>query len=294
MPRPPAPRRGAACWCRGCGRRGSRHRWSAWRRWGSAWRLVLGFPAVQIAAMHFASPLIRGTLLRRYKRFLADVMLEDGREVVAHCANPGGDAGAERAGDDGLAGAVERSAAQARLRLAAGRAAPAGTSPGSTPGCRTGWSPRRWRRAQCRRWPGTPAVRPEVRYGTASRVDFLLTGAGAAGRLCRGEERAPAARGGLGGVSRQRDGARGATPARAGGRGGGRGAGRACSTWCSARTAGGSGWRRTSTRPMRRRRRGACGGGGGAGPRHPDRRGAASGWTGRCRWRTERRPRELQ
>ena len=29
-------RRGAACWCRGCGPRGSRRRWSAWRRWGSA------------------------------------------------------------------------------------------------------------------------------------------------------------------------------------------------------------------------------------------------------------------
>ena len=39
--------------------------------------------------MRFARPLIRGTLVRRYKRFLADVMLEDGREVTAHCANPG-------------------------------------------------------------------------------------------------------------------------------------------------------------------------------------------------------------
>lgn len=39
--------------------------------------------------MQFPAPLVRGTLVQRYKRFLADVTLDSGETVTAHCANPG-------------------------------------------------------------------------------------------------------------------------------------------------------------------------------------------------------------
>lgn len=40
--------------------------------------------------MRWQTPLIRGHLIRRYNRFLADIRLEEtGAEVTAHCPNPG-------------------------------------------------------------------------------------------------------------------------------------------------------------------------------------------------------------
>jgi sugar fermentation stimulation protein A len=39
--------------------------------------------------MQFSQPLIKGTLIQRYKRFLADVRLEKGEVITAYCANPG-------------------------------------------------------------------------------------------------------------------------------------------------------------------------------------------------------------
>jgi sugar fermentation stimulation protein A len=48
--------------------------------------------------MRFSSRLIRGTLIQRYKRFLADVRLANGEIVTAHCTNTGSMLGCKEAG----------------------------------------------------------------------------------------------------------------------------------------------------------------------------------------------------
>ncbi|MEM9370380.1 MAG: DNA/RNA nuclease SfsA [Pseudomonadota bacterium] len=122
--------------------------------------------------MKFAAPLIPGRLIRRYKRFLADIELETGGEVTAHCANPGAMLGVS---DPGSRVWVEPNSDPKRklryswklIELSAGHYAGIDTS-----------IPNRVvnEALQAELIPGlTGDVRAEVRYGRNSRVDFLLT-----------------------------------------------------------------------------------------------------------------------
>lgn len=127
--------------------------------------------------MEFATPLVPARLIRRYKRFLADVRLEDGREVTAHCANPGSMMGLARPGtkiwlepnDD------PRKKLKFGWRLVE-------HADGHFTGVDTSVPNRALKAALlAHAVPGLPSydlVRPEVKYGTNSRIDFLLSGDG--------------------------------------------------------------------------------------------------------------------
>lgn len=126
--------------------------------------------------MEFPTPLVPATLIKRYKRFLADCRLEDGREITAHCANPGSMMGLADPGSrvwlepnddpkkklkfgwrliehkDGHFTGVDTSLPNRMLKAAL----MAGEVPELV----------------------APLVRAEVKYGENSRIDFLLSGAG--------------------------------------------------------------------------------------------------------------------
>src|SRR3984957_14192334 len=126
--------------------------------------------------MRFTTPLVPATLVRRYKRFLADVALPSGETVTAHCANPGSMIGLaapgapvwlsrshnpkrklghsrERVEVDLGSGTELVGINTANPNALAAEAIAAGLIPELT---------------------GYGSVRREVKYGRNSRVDFLL------------------------------------------------------------------------------------------------------------------------
>jgi sugar fermentation stimulation protein A len=127
--------------------------------------------------MRFQTPLVPGSLIRRYKRFLADVELDAGGVVTAHCPNPGSMMGLS---DPGLRVWLEPND-DPRKKLKYGWRL-AELPGGHWSGIDTAVPNRVVAEAlAARAVPELAAyatVRPEVAYGTRSRVDFLLSGPG--------------------------------------------------------------------------------------------------------------------
>jgi sugar fermentation stimulation protein A len=124
--------------------------------------------------MLFPTPLVRGRLLRRYKRFFADVMLDDGQEVTTHCPNPGAMLGLSTPGQAcwvSLSADPKRKLAHTLELVDAG---------GALTVVNTLLPNRLVAEALAAdaipELSGYAAARREVRYGAASRVDFLLEG----------------------------------------------------------------------------------------------------------------------
>ena len=127
--------------------------------------------------MQFQTPLVPARLICRYKRFLADIELQDGQTVTAHCANPGSMMGLA---DEGSKIWVEPND-DPKKKLKFGWRLIEHES-GHFTGVDTSLANKVIKEALlARRVPGLEAFdtcRPEVRYGTKSRVDFLLSSAG--------------------------------------------------------------------------------------------------------------------
>lgn len=128
--------------------------------------------------MRFNQALIQGTLIKRYKRFLADVELDDGSIVTAHTPNTGSMLGCCEPGSR-----VWLSNSDNPKRKYALSWELVEVAPGVLVGINTGLPNKLVREGiqdgTVKELQGYDAIRQEIRYGAEnSRIDLLLEGGG--------------------------------------------------------------------------------------------------------------------
>jgi sugar fermentation stimulation protein A len=115
-----------------------------------------------------------GRLQARYKRFFADIALDSGDIITAHCPNPGKMLGLLEPGTEALLTAVDDPKKKLRYRLEALK------ERDTWVGVNTQWPNRLIAKAIADglipELSGYNSAKPEVKYGANSRIDLLATG----------------------------------------------------------------------------------------------------------------------
>jgi sugar fermentation stimulation protein A len=126
--------------------------------------------------MQFSSPLVRGRLIKRYKRFLADVELETGDVITASCANTGSMKGLVNPG--ATVWLSESDSPTRKYRHTWEMVEHDGGKGATIVGINTGHPNRIVSEAveagRIAALKGYAALRREVKYGKNSRIDILL------------------------------------------------------------------------------------------------------------------------
>ncbi|EKJ8217218.1 DNA/RNA nuclease SfsA [Citrobacter sedlakii] len=124
--------------------------------------------------MQFSPPLQRATLVKRYKRFLADVITPDGTELTLHCPNTGAMTGCAEPGDT-----VWYSTSENTKRKYPHTWELTETQNGALICVNTLWANRLTKEAleqgRVSELSGYSTLKSEVKYGAErSRIDFML------------------------------------------------------------------------------------------------------------------------
>lgn len=123
--------------------------------------------------MKFDPPLLPGRLIRRYKRFLADIELDEGPAITAHCANPGSMLGLAEPGSRVWVSDSQNPKRKLRYSWELVET-PSGALVGIHTSRANALVEEGLHAGRLKELQGFQTLRREVPYGEKSRIDFLL------------------------------------------------------------------------------------------------------------------------